>query len=110
MSKRKIRKGDEVKVITGSDRGHVGTVLEVLVAEGKVRVEGARIQKRHIKPGRSALHRDGGIVERVGLIDISNVMFHTEETGAVRIGRSRDDENRRVRVARGAKHAGKVVG
>ena len=79
MSKRKICKGDTVKVIKGSDRGHVHEVLEVILAEGKPGVEGARIQKKHIKPGRSALHPDGGIVERVGLMDISNVMFYTEE-------------------------------
>jgi len=109
MIKRKIRKGDTVKVIAGSDRGHVGEVLEVLPTEGKLRVDGARLQKRHVKPGRSALHPDGGIVERVGLIDISNVMFYTEELGAVRVGRSKSDEGRRQRVARGSKHGGAVL-
>ena len=109
MIKRKIRKGDTVKVISGSDRGHVGEVLEVHPTEGKLRVEGARIQKKHIKPGRSALHPDGGIVERVGLIDISNVMFYTEELGAVRLGRQRDEDGKRQRLARGSKHGGAVI-
>jgi large subunit ribosomal protein L24 len=109
MIKRKIRKGDTVKVISGSDRGHVGEVLEVLPTEGKLRVEGARIQKKHIKPGRSALHPDGGIVERVGLMDISNVMFYTEELGTVRIGRQHAEDGKRQRVARGSKHGGAVI-
>ncbi len=109
MSKRKIRKGDTVKVIAGADRGTVGEVLEVVPADGKLRVEGVRIQKRHIKPGRSALHPDGGIVERVGLIDISNVMFYTEELGAVRVGRQRAEDGKRQRVARGSKHGGAVI-
>ena len=107
--KRKIQSGDTVKVIAGADRGHVGEVLEVLVTEGKVRVEGARLQKRHLKPGRSALHPDGGIVERVGLIDISNVMFYSQELGAVRLGRQRGDDGKRQRVARGSKHGGTVI-
>ena len=45
--KRKIHKGDTVKVITGSDKGIIGEVLEVFPAEGKIRVEGVRSQKRH---------------------------------------------------------------
>ena len=109
MIKRKIRKGDTVKVIAGSDRGHVGEVLEVIPGEGKLRVEGARIQKKHIKPGRSALHPDGGIVERVGLIDISNVMFYTEELGSVRLGRQYAEDGKRQRVVRGSKHGGAVI-
>jgi len=109
MMKRKIHKGDTVKVITGSDKGVVGEVLEVFPAEGKIRVEGVRSQKRHLKPGRSMLHQDGGIVEKLGKIDISNVMFFTEDLGGVRVGRSTSDEGRRQRVARGKRHDGKVI-
>lgn len=107
--KRKIHKGDTVKVITGSDKGVVGEVLEVFPAEGKIRIEGVRLQKRHLKPGRSMLHQDGGIVEKLGKVDISNVMFFTEDLGGVRIGRSTSDDGRRQRVARGKRHGGKVI-
>lgn len=107
--KRKIRKGDTVKVIAGGDKGTVGEVLEVFPAEGKLRVEGVRLQKRHLKPGRSVLHQDGGIVEKLGKVDISNVMFYTEDLGAVRLGRSVGEDGRRQRVARGSRHGGTVI-
>ena len=69
---RRIRKGDLVQVISGADRGKQGRVLAVDTSRGKVRVEGARIQKRHLKPGRKGA-RTGGIIEQEGFIDASNV-------------------------------------
>lgn len=68
----KIRKGDEVVVIAGRDKGRRGTVIKVL--EGQVVVENLNMVKRHTKPNpqRSV---QGGIVEKEAAIDISNVML-----------------------------------
>lgn len=69
-----IRTGDQVQVISGSDRGKRGRVLAVDPRQGRVRVEKVRVQKRHLKPGRRGA-RGGGIVEQEGFIDASNVML-----------------------------------
>ena len=68
----KIRKGDEVVVIAGRDKGRRGTVTKVL--EGAVLVEGVNVVKRHTKPNPQR-NVQGGIVEREAAIDLSNVML-----------------------------------
>jgi large subunit ribosomal protein L24 len=78
-----IRKGDKVKVIAGQERGNTGTVLEVL-ASGRVRVEGLMKAKRHLKRGRSQANQEGGIIEKIGSIAISNVMVVGKEGKPVR--------------------------
>ena len=67
----KIRKGDEVLVIAGRDKGRRGTVVKV-VDEGHVVVEGINMVKRHTKPNPQR-QVQGGIVEREAAIDLSNV-------------------------------------
>jgi len=79
-----IRKGDKVKVIAGQERGNTGTVLEVLAATGRVRVEGLMKVKRHLKRGRSQGTPDGGIVEKTGTIEITNVMVVAKDGKPVR--------------------------
>jgi large subunit ribosomal protein L24 len=79
-----IRKGDKVKVIAGQERGNTGTVLEVLAEKGRVRVEGLMKVKRHLKRGRSQGTPDGGIVEKTGTIEITNVMVVGKDGKAVR--------------------------
>ena len=78
----KIKKGDLVKVIAGGKdiKGQSGKVLEVLRDGDKVRVrvEGLRIIKRHLKPQRSAKHPEGGIIEGAGSIPLSHVMLFSE--------------------------------
>lgn len=69
----KIRRGDLVEVVAGTDRGKQGRVLAVDVESGRVRVEKVRVQKRHLKPGRAGAQQ-GGIVEDEGYIALSNVM------------------------------------
>jgi len=78
-----IRKGDKIKVIAGQERGNTGTVLEVL-ANGRVRVEGLMKVKRHLKRGRSQATPDGGIVEKNGTIELSNVMVVGKDGKPVR--------------------------
>ncbi len=69
----KIRKGDTVKVISGNDRGRVGTVLKVFPKERRIIVKGVQMITRHLRP--SAKHREGGIVQQEGTLSISNVLL-----------------------------------
>jgi len=72
MSKLHIKKGDEVVVIAGTERGKRGRVLHVLRQEQRAIVEGVRIIKRHTR--KSQAHPQGAIVEREGTIHLSNLM------------------------------------
>jgi large subunit ribosomal protein L24 len=69
----KIRKGDTVKVISGNDRGRVGTVLQVLPKERRIIVKGVSMITRHLRP--SAKHREGGIVQQEGTLALSDVLL-----------------------------------
>ena len=68
-----IRKGDMVRVTTGRERGKSGKVLQVLAKKQRVIIEKLNIIKRHTRPQQK--NRQGGIVEREGSIQISNVML-----------------------------------
>lgn len=68
-----IRKGDTVAVITGKDKGKDGKVLVAVPKTGRVIVEGINIQKRHTKP--KSAQKTGGILDKAGAIDVSNVMI-----------------------------------
>jgi large subunit ribosomal protein L24 len=73
MSKSHVKKGDEVVVIAGTEKGKRGRVIEVQKAEQRVIVEGAKMIKRHLKKGRSGGNQ-GSIMEREGTLHLSNVM------------------------------------
>jgi large subunit ribosomal protein L24 len=105
MAKRiRIRRDDQVKVISGKDSGRTGRVLRVDREKGRVFVEGMNIQKRHQRP---RTLRDvqrggevGGIVEREGPIHISNVMLLDPKTQEpTRVGVSRES-GQRTRIGR----------
>jgi len=68
----KIKKGDEVVVISGESRGERGKILQVIPARDRVLVEGVNMRKRHEKKTQDS---EGGIVERESTIHISNVML-----------------------------------
>jgi large subunit ribosomal protein L24 len=72
MAKQHVKKGDEVVVISGTERGKRGKVIEVLPGSERVIVEGIKMIKRHTK--RSQQHPEGAIVEREGTLHWSNVM------------------------------------
>ena len=93
----KIKKGDQVVVITGRDKGKKGEVLEVLRAESRVRVQGVNMAKRH----RRATQNDaGGIISMEAPLHISNVAHVDPESGAAtRVGFEVKD-GKKVRVAR----------
>lgn len=95
----RIRAGDQVQVIAGSDKGKQGKVLVVSATDkgrARVRVEGVRMQKRHLKPGRRGA-RTGGIIEQEGFIDASNVML-VDGSGQPSRFRVETRDGQRVRV------------
>lgn len=75
----KIKKGDNVVVISGDDKGKKGIVKSVDVDAAKVLVEGVNMIKRHTKP--SAAHPDGGIIEKEAPLHISNVSLIDPKSG-----------------------------
>lgn len=75
----KIRKNDEVVVITGKDKGRRGSVMQVL-ANGKVLVKGVNTVKKHQKPN-PTLGVQGGIIEKEMPMNSSNVLVVNPETG-----------------------------
>jgi len=103
----RIRKGDLVQVMTGSDRGKQGRVLAVEPGGQRVRVEKVRMQKRHLKPGRSSA-RTGGILEQEGYLHVSNVAL--VDAASQKAGRVHtvERDGKRVRVFR--KGGGAVAG
>ena len=74
----KIKRGDNVKVIAGDDKGATGVVIKVLPKEGRVIVQGVNIVKKHRKPSQS--NPDGSIEEREAPIHISNVALIDPKT------------------------------
>ena len=96
---RKIRKGDQVVIRTGKDRGKRGTVLQ-LVGDDRVVVEGANRAKKHEKPN-PMKGTTGGIVEKEMPIHISNVaVFNPATQKADRVSIKTLDDGRKVRVFR----------
>ena len=92
----RLRKDDEVIVISGAAKGQKGRVLSV-TEDGRVIVEGVKVMKRHQSPRK---YREAGIIEREAPIDASNVMLicpETEKPTRVRAGR--DDDGKKVRIA-----------
>jgi large subunit ribosomal protein L24 len=104
MAKFKIKKGDKVVVITGSDRGKTGEVLRVLRSEMRVLVQGVNMMKRHT---RQAPGEPGGIIEREAPVHISNVAHvDPRDDKPTRVGWKVVDAGRKVRFAR---RSGEVI-
>ena len=101
----RIRRDDEVMVISGKDRGKTGRVLRVDPRADRVYVEGLNIIKRHQRP-RPGSTQPGGVVEREGPIHISNVALLDPRDGRpTRVGVEIRD-GRKVRIA---KRSGEIV-
>ena len=93
---KRIRKGDQVIVIAGKNKGQKGEVVRV--TDEKVVVQNVNIIKRHTKPNPQA-NQPGGIVEREAPIHISNVMlFNTASNKGERVGFKTLEDGRKVRV------------
>jgi large subunit ribosomal protein L24 len=98
MPKLKIKKGDNVVVISGRDKGKQGEVLRVFPAESRLVVQGVHIARRHT---RQSMGNPGGIVDKELTIHISNVAHIDPSSGKpTRVGYKILDDGRKVRVAR----------
>jgi len=93
---RKIRRDDEIVVITGKDKGKSGKVVKVLTGENRVIVEGVNLVKKHQKPN-PQLGVAGGIIEKEASIHVSNIAILNPATGkADRVG-FRFEDDKKVR-------------
>ena len=93
----KIRKGDEVIVITGKDKGRRGTVVQIF-ADGRVEVEGVNLAKKHVKPNPN-VGEAGGIQDKRMPLDISNVLvFNPKTKKGERVGFRMEKDGTKVRV------------
>lgn len=107
--KMKLKKGDQVVVTTGKDKGKKGSILQVMPKTGMIVVEGIALVKRHLKStGRG---QSGSIVERPRAIDASNVMLldPKEKTGT-RVGRTVEEGKKGKILVRVAKKSGQTLG
>ncbi|MEJ7634483.1 50S ribosomal protein L24 [Aeromicrobium sp.] len=85
-----IRKGDQVKVIAGKDKGVTGSVIEVIAEQDRVIVEGVNRVKRHTKANQAGGAGSGGIITSEAPIHISNVMLLADKE-PTRVGYRRDE-------------------
>jgi len=98
QNKMKIKKGDQVVVLTGRDKGAKGEVLNVNPAARRVVVQGANMVTKHQKPTQVAA---GGIVKKELPLHVSNVALVDPKTGeATRVGYKTLKDGKKVRVAR----------
>ncbi len=96
MGMKKIRKGDEVIVIAGRDKGKRGTVSEI-VSDQQLLVEGVNVVKRHTRPNPSK-GTTGGIIEKELPIHRSNVaLYNPQLSKADRVGIKRLEDGKKVR-------------
>ncbi|HLT26885.1 MAG TPA: 50S ribosomal protein L24 [Zeimonas sp.] len=103
---RKIRRGDEVVVIAGKDKGKRGTVLQ-RIGDTHLVVEGINVVKKHVRPN-PMKGQTGGIVDKSMPIDQSNLMLWNPATGkGDRVGVKTLEDGRRVRYF---KSNGEMVG
>ncbi len=97
MTKMKIKKGDQVVILSGDDKGKNGEVVKAMPKEGKVVVSGVNLVKRHTKPSQTT---PGGIVTKEAPIHVSNVALIDAKSGkATKVGYKTVD-GKKVRVAR----------
>ena len=99
MPKMKIKKGDQVEVLSGKDKGKRGEVVRAIPAEGKVVVRGVAMVKKAQKP--TQMGEQGGIVEKEAAIDVSNVALIDPRTDTpTRVGYRFDENGTKVRYAK----------
>jgi len=106
----KIKKGDQVKVISGKHKGKLGKVLRGIPEDNRILVEGVNLIFRHSRP--SQKNPKGGIIEKEGPIHVSNVMlFDTRANLPTRVGYRliEDKERKRVTKVRISNKSGEII-
>jgi large subunit ribosomal protein L24 len=101
----RIRKGDNVLVISGADKGRRGAVLQIFPRDERAVVQGVRIAKRHTKA--TGMGQPGGIIEKEATIHLSNLkLVDPISDKPTKVGFRVLDDGRKVRVA---KATGQVI-
>lgn len=99
QKKLNIKKGDNVVVIAGDEKGQRGKVLEVNVEKERAIVEGVNLVKKHTKP--NAANPQGGIISKEASVHISNLMLIDPKLGTpTRVGRRVGDDGKKIRYAK----------
>lgn len=102
QKRHRIRKNDQVMVMTGRYKGKTGKVLRTIPQKDRAVVEGVNMVKRHTRPN-PQIGQKGGVVEKEASIHISNLMVICEKTQKpTRVGIRRDSEGRRLRYSKKA--------
>ncbi|ABE05132.1 50S ribosomal protein L24 [Rickettsia bellii] len=105
MIKLKVKKGDEVIVITGKYKGKKGKILKVFPEQNKIVVSGINLVKKHTKPTKVS---EGGIITKELPIDISNVAHVDPKTGnPTKVAFKFLEDGSKVRIA---KKSGEIIG
>ena len=100
----RIKKGDNVVVLTGKDKGRTGTVLEMVNKTDRVLVQGINMVKRHTKQSQTS---EGGIITKEAAIHISNVALADPKDGKpTKVGIKTNDDGKKVRFA---KRSGELI-
>ncbi len=98
-AKFRIKKGDEVVVLSGKEKGKTGVVSEILIGKNRAIVRKLNMVKRNVRPNQK--NPSGGVVEKEASLHISNLMFYdSKESLAVKVGYGTDDGGMKVRVNR----------
>ncbi len=93
----KLKKGDKVIVISGKDKGKVGTIQKALPSENKVIVDGVNVHKKSQKPTQA--NPKGGVIEIYAPLDASKVAYYDEKSKkGVKLGYKLDKDGNKVRV------------
>jgi large subunit ribosomal protein L24 len=104
MSAAKIKKGDQVVVLAGRDKGKKGEVFQVMPKDGRALVRGVNVVRRH---QRQSAQQEGGIVAKEAPIHVSNLALEDPKDGKpTRVGFRRLEDGRKVRFA---KRSGEVI-
>ncbi len=101
--KYKIRKGDEVIVLTGKDKGKSGEITKMIPAEGRAIVQGVNMVKRHTKQTQTS---EGGIITKEAPVHVSNLALKDPKTGkATKVGFKIEKDGTKTRISRSSGEA-----
>ncbi|MBI2055797.1 MAG: 50S ribosomal protein L24 [Candidatus Sungbacteria bacterium] len=95
----KLKKGDQVKIISGNDKGKQGTILSILRDEEKIVIEGLNLKKKHMRPRQQG--KKGEVILVPAAFTASRVMIVCKKCGkAARIGYRVNDSGAKIRVCK----------
>ena len=102
--KRRIKKGDEVVVISGRDRGKTGEVVRIVTGNDRITVQGVAMAKRHTPP---SANNPGGVIDKEMSVHISNVsLLDPKDRKATKVGYKTLEDGRKVRFS---KRSGEIL-